>query len=119
MSMTARYNREIELETDEEPFPLGERGVCDYLYPAIQNKAEEHWNRIKNMIEAYIRDKGSIADNVNTHDMSIRFIPKEEKLYEALWDVAEAYDSEAILSAVKRIAEEIEEAKREDEAENS
>ena len=115
MSMKARYNREIEFETDEEPFLLGERGVCDYLYPAIQSKAEEHWKRIRDLIDAYIEDKGSIADNENAHDMSIRFIPKEEKLYEVLWDAAESYDSEVILSTVKRMAEELENAKRESE----
>jgi len=118
MSMKARYNREIEFETDEEPFLLGEKGMCDYLYPAIQSKADEHWNRIRNMIFAYLKDKESIADNENARDMSIRFIPKEEKLYEVLWDAAESYDSEVILSTVKRMAEELEDAKRESEEED-
>jgi hypothetical protein len=115
MNIWAKFNREIEFETEEETFKLGERGECDYLYPAIQTKVDEHWKRIRGIIDAFAIDKKTISSEENIPGITIKMVPDEEKLYHKLLDVAEEFNSEMLLSVVKRIAKEMEESESESE----
>lgn len=117
MSICAQFNREIEFETEEETFRLGERGLCDYLFPAIQNKADEHWKRIRNMIDAFAKDKEALADNEDAPAMMIKMVPPEDRLYHKLQDLGEPYGFEMFHAVIKKLAEEMDEAKIESEKE--
>jgi|GEM_PF-3340973 len=117
MSVSSLFDGRLRLKTRGETFHIGETDGRECVYPELQKKVDEHWGRIRKVIDLYVQNKGVLLDEFGEHALVwVNTLSDEERLYEEIWALNDVY-ADVFKDVIMGIAEELNNAAEELEAE--